>query len=313
MARPLLYVPPGGAVFELTSRTLHGRFLLRPGRKLNEILTGVLGRAQKLYKVKIFIGAFLSNHFHLLVRVDTPHQLAGFVQYFKANLAKEAGRLYGWREKLWGRRYRPIMVSDEEAALVSRMRYILSQASKEGLVWSPLDWPGVNCAQALVEGLPLTGTWYDRTSQFYARRRREKAEDRDFGSPEQVVFEKLPCWAHLSPEEYQARILDLVREIEEETRQAHEAAGTEPLGVSEVLQQHPHERPARSSHSPAPRCHAATREVRRSLANAYASVYATYRQAFLRLKRGLGPVEFPAGCFPPRLPILDVPYQLVPG
>ena len=105
MARPLLYVPPGGAVFELTSRTLHGRFLLRPSRKLNEILIGVLGRAQRRYGVEMYVGAFLSNHFHLLARFETPHQLSGFMQYFKANLAKEAGRLYGWREKLWGRRY----------------------------------------------------------------------------------------------------------------------------------------------------------------------------------------------------------------
>jgi len=83
MARPLLYVPPGGAVFELTSRTLHGRFLLRPGRNLNEILVGILGRAQRRYDVSIYIGAFLSNHFHLLARFETPHQLSGFMQYFK--------------------------------------------------------------------------------------------------------------------------------------------------------------------------------------------------------------------------------------
>jgi hypothetical protein len=247
------------------------------------------------------------------VRVETPHQLSGFMQYFKANLAKEAGRLTGWREKFWGRRYRPIQVSNEEAAQVARLRYILSQACKEGLVGSPLEWPGVNCARALVEGAELTGVWYDRTKQFYARRRGKTARDRDFAVSERVEFQPLPCWSHLSPRDYRSAIVEILREIEEETRESHQAAGSEPLGASGILRQDPRQRPARSGRSPAPRFHAATREVRRSLANAYALVHAAYRRASLQLKRGLGPVEFPPGCFPPRLPRLDVPYQLVPG
>ena len=313
MGRSLLYVPPGGAVFELISSTLQGRYLLRPGRQLNEILLGVLGRSQRLYGVEIFAAAFLSNHFHMLVFVETPEQLSGFMQYFKGNLAREAGRLSGWREKFWGRRYRPIQVSDEETAQVARLRYILAQACKEGLVASPFDWPGVHCARALVEGTGLTGLWYDRTRQFYARRRGEKAKDSDFATPETVVFQPLPCWAHLSPEEYQAAVLEIVREIEHEAARAHAEAGTEPLGVVEILRQNRRERPLNRRRSPAPRFHAATKAARQALAHTYALVYAAYREATGKLKRGLGPVEFPAGCFPPRLPLLQVPYQLVPG
>jgi REP element-mobilizing transposase RayT len=313
MPRSLRYVPPGGALFELTSRTIHSRFLLRPGRRLNEVLAGVLGRAQRRYGVTIFVGAFISNHFHLLVRVETPHQLAGFMQYFKANLAKEVGRIYGWKEKLWGRRYRPILVSDEEPAQVARLRYILSQGCKEGLVSSPLEWPGVNCARALLTGEPLIGYWYHRTEQYYARRRGESARDHEYACREQIVLEQLPCWSHLSPAEYRSAISNMIREIEEETRQTHEAAETRPLSVNEILEQNPQERPTRTASSPAPHIHAATRRVRRDLAKAYDVVCSAYRRASHDLKRGVGPVEFPAGCFPPRLPSLTVPYQLVPG
>jgi len=300
-------------VFELTSRTLHGRFLLRPGRRLNELLLGVLGRAQRLYAVELYGAAFLSNHFHLLVRVETPGQLSGFMQYFKGNLAKEAGRLYGWRERFWGRRYRPIQVSDEEAAQVARLRYILCQACKDGLVSSPFEWPGVSCARALISGMPLTGLWYDRTRQFYARRRGEGANDSNFASTEIVIFLPLPCWSHLSAEEYQAAMRQIVREIEKETAEAHAASGTTPLGATEILRQAPHQRPSRSCRTPAPSFHAASRAARGSLAKAYALVYAAYREASDKLRRGLGPVEFPPGCFPPRLPLLDVPYQFLPG
>jgi hypothetical protein len=38
-----------------------------------------------------------------------------------------------------------IVVSDEEAAQVGRLRYILAHGVKENLVERVLDWPGVHC------------------------------------------------------------------------------------------------------------------------------------------------------------------------
>ena len=67
MARPLRYVPPDSLV-EVTCRTLHGRFLLRPSRALNEIVLGILGRATRRYRVGLCAFAYLSNHCHLLAR-----------------------------------------------------------------------------------------------------------------------------------------------------------------------------------------------------------------------------------------------------
>jgi len=54
--------------------------------------------------------------------------------YFNPNLAREAGRLADWREKLWSRRYRAIVVSGEEGAQRERLKYVLSHGAKEGLV-----------------------------------------------------------------------------------------------------------------------------------------------------------------------------------
>ncbi len=61
MARPLRYVPPDSLV-EVTCRTLHGRFLLRPSRSLNEIVLGILGRAARRYRVRICLFTYMSNH-----------------------------------------------------------------------------------------------------------------------------------------------------------------------------------------------------------------------------------------------------------
>jgi len=140
MPRRLRFVPPGSLV-EVTCRTVQGRLLLRPSPILRDLTLGVLARAARLYPVEIHAFAFLSNHYHLLMTVPDAERLARFMNYLNSNLAREAGRLIRWREKFWGRRYQAILVSDEDAAQIERLRYVLSHGAKEGLVASPLDWP----------------------------------------------------------------------------------------------------------------------------------------------------------------------------
>ncbi len=312
MGRPLVYVPPEGALFEITSRTLQSRYLLRPSAHLNELVAGVVGRAQRLYEVDLHGLTFPSNHFHLLGTFVEPEQLSGFVGYLKGNLAREAGRLHDWRERFWGRRYRAIQVSDEEAAQVARLRYILEHGCKENLVWSPMDWPGVHCAGALSRGEAIEGLWFDRTAEYRARRRGEEPARTAFATPEQVVLTPLPCWRQLSAEQVRHNVEELIREIEEETRLRHRRKGSTPIGITAVLAQDPHQRPRESKRAPAPRFHAVSREVRRAMWTVYSLVYAAYRRAHEKLMKGVGPVVFPAGCHPPRLPRREVPYALVP-
>jgi hypothetical protein len=88
VSRPLRFIPDGGALVEVTSRTIHSRFLLRPGRELDEIIAGVLGRAQRRYNMRI-----------------------------------------------------AIVVSGEDGAQIERLKYLLANGCKEGLVARPQDWP----------------------------------------------------------------------------------------------------------------------------------------------------------------------------
>lgn len=73
---------------------------------------------------------------------------------FCSKLAREAGRLTGWREKIFSRRYQAILISEEEAAQVERLNYLLSQGAKENLLSRPQDWPGVHCVN--VEAIVAT-------------------------------------------------------------------------------------------------------------------------------------------------------------
>ena len=299
MARPLRFIPTGTLV-EVTLRTVHGRLLLRPGRRLNDLAVGVLGRAQRKYGMRIHALAVLSNHAHLLVSPESPQQLAHFMAYIAGNIAREVGRLHDWRDKLWSRRYRSIIVSHEEEAQVARLAYILGHGVKEGLVERPQHWPGVHCAHALLTGGELEGTWFDRSAEYEARRRGEEFAHGDFATSERVVFSPLPCWALVDAGTYRERVAAIVRRIVEDGR--HQRGGKAVLGKRAILAQDPHERPLHSDRSPAPAVHAASREIRVMLRAAYWQFADAFREAAHRLRCGDRLVRFPYGAFPPPIP-----------
>lgn len=212
MSRRLRFIPEGGALVEVTCRTIHGRFLLCPGAELNEIVVRILGACS---------ADMGGRGLRLCVPVqplspsavgEGRQQLGGFMNLFNSKLAREVGRLTGWKEKIWSRRYQAIVVSSEEAAQVERLRYVLSNSCKEGLVERPGDWPGAHAVDALLKGTSLEGTWFDRTQECSARRRGEDFDRLKFTTSETVTLIPLPCWEGLSPEAWRARIADLVAE-----------------------------------------------------------------------------------------------------
>lgn len=302
MSRPLRFIPDGGALVEVTCRTLHSRFLLRPGRKLDEIIAGVLGRAQRLYKVRICGYMFASSHYHLLLDVDDARQLSRFMGYVGSNIAREAGRLYNWPEKFWATRYRAIVVSGEEGAQIERLKYLLSNGCKEGLVARPQNWPGVHVARALLQGEDLKGYWFDRTQEYAARNRGEKFDRLQYASVETVHLSPLPCWKHLASEVWRGRALSLIHQIIEETAARRAKTRDRPAGAAAILSRHPHYRPKKPKRSPAPMFHALSAVVRRELWEAYRLFVAAFQQAAEKLRAGDRNAAFPRGSFPPALP-----------
>jgi REP element-mobilizing transposase RayT len=287
---------------EVTLRTVHGRFLLCPGRRLNDIVVGVLGRAQRKYGMTIHALVVLSNHVHLLVTPQSAQQQARFMEYVAGNIAREVGRLHGWREKVWSRRYRSILVSHEEEAQVARLAYILGHGVKEGLVERPQQWPGVHCVRALLFGVPLEGTWFDRTGEYEARRRGQRVARDAFATRESVSLTPLPCWAILEPPVYRERVAAIVRRIVAAGRRQRIGRGV--LGKRAILCQDPHDRPLHTDRSPAPAVHAVSGEIRRMLRAAYLLFADAFRAAARRLRQGDRQAQFPPGAFPPPMPLL---------
>ncbi len=304
MSRRLRFIPEEGALVEVTCRALHSRLLFRPSRTLNEVILGALARAKGLYPVRICGFSFLSNHFHLLLEVDDARQLACFMGHFNSKLAREVGRLTGWRQKIFERRYQAIVVSSEEGAQTERLKYVLGHGCKEDLVDRPREWPGVHCVQALTEGKILEGLWFDRTQEYAARRRGEDFSRLQYATAEILILDPLPCWKDLTEEERRRRAAALVTTIEAEAAARRKKTGVKPPGPAAILTQDPHRKPERSKRSPAPAFHAASQAVRRELRDLYALFVAAYREAAEKLRAGNRDAHFPAGSFPPALPFM---------
>lgn len=313
MSRDLRFLPDPGMLVEITCRTIQSRFLLRPGKQVNEIFVGCLAKAQELFPVTLHGAVVMSSHYHLLVSPADSEQLSSFMRHFNTNLSKEIGRLQDWRGTIFNRRYRAVPVSEEAEAQISRLRYLLSHGAKEGLVLTPAGWPGVNSVEALTAGLPLKGAWFDRTQEYVARQRGETPGPRAFATAMEVDLQPLPCWDHLGEVAVRARVKQLVTEIEQETLRMHAENGTEPSGARAARKAHPHYQPNQSKRSPAPRFHAWRRKTRRKLENAYSDFLAAYRDAAQQLREGNLAAFFPEGCFPPALPFVRVVESYAPG
>lgn len=309
MGRRLRYIPPGGALVEVTCRVMQARFLLRPSPALRDLTLGVLGRGQRLYGVGIIGFVFLSNHYHLLLRVRDAHQLARFVGHLNSNLAREAGRLYQWRERFWGRRYQAIVVSEEPAAQLGRLSYLMRQGVKEGLVEDPRDWPGATSVPAMLDGRTLVGKWIDRTAEWRAARRQKPADGGGFASAEPVVLAPLPLWEHLSAADRRSRALEVLDWVRAEAAAgARERHGRARPDVDEVLAHDPHHRTPHSSRDPAPWVHAASLRAHLAFLQAYRIFSLAFRRASEAMRRDEAAAGFPEGCFPPARRFIPSPH-----
>jgi hypothetical protein len=159
-----------------------------------EILFGVLGRALEYAAVDLSGFQCLSNHYHALFWAEDALQMSDFQWYFNTNLAKETAKLRDWHDKVWARRYRPLIVSDEPEAQWDRLRYLLANGTADHLIASPYDWPGVNVAKSLVTGESLEGTWFNRSEEYEATRRGEEFEKYDYATRYLIEFQPLPAF-----------------------------------------------------------------------------------------------------------------------
>lgn len=288
MGRPIRLFQPEGCYF-VTARCFQARLLLRPSRETNTLVGGTLARAVQLYGVELFGFVVASNHVHLLVRASKGN-LPNFMQYLLSNVAKKVGQLVCWRGGLWERRYSAEPVIDD-AAMVGRLRYILSHGVKEGLVKRCAEWPGLSCLNQLLGDPARLFHWFDWTARWKAATRKPTSAllDQRWARPVQLELSPLPCWAHLSTRQRRERVSELIRYIEQEGSPSSSGV----LGQKKVMNQRPHRRPRSIKRTPRPLCHASTREGWESFREVYRAFAARFGEASRRWRSGQFRVLFP--------------------
>jgi len=288
---------PPGVTVEAMTRTTQGRYLLRPSPELNEIMLGILGRALALFPVELHAYTVLSNHYHMLLTPPDAEVLASFMGYLNREISRRIGTLHDWPGGIWQRRYdsTPIL---GEAAMVARLRYVVSQGVKEGLVEKALDWPGISSTQSLLDGTVVEARWLDIDAYHRARRRDPSASRDDFIHVFPIELAPLPCWAHLSPESHRRACADLVDDIESEAAADRQQRGVGVLGAACVCAQDPHHRPPRLESTPAPVVHASSIEHRQLFLALRREFINAYRVGATKLRDGERDVRFPAHSFP---------------
>ena len=321
MARSPRFLPEGGALVEVTTRCLQGRFLLRPCPRVKSIMIGVVARAMERTGMEVCWLVALSNHAHIQCVPKDQKQLSDFMRYVNSNIARKVSRLFGWKEKFWGRRYSAIVIVDDEDTQVDRLRYLLEHGVKEDLVSSPLEWPGANAVTAYVDGsFEMRGHWVDHTGVFEDKKvaertvspsgklRSSKVLERELEkhhtTEHKLLLTPIPAWKGLSLHEVSRRIREMVKDIEKKALERHRECGSKPLGVSAVLAQDRTNAPAKVKRSPAPRVHARGKSRAEFLKKLKAFV-AAYESASRALRSGKKDPAFPRGCFPPGLPYLE--------
>ena len=294
---------------------MQSRFLLRPSRKVNDLILGVFGRAQSLYPdVRLYGFHVAANHMHSGLAAKNVQQKSAFMNFVNGNIAREIGKLHDWREGFWGRRYTEIAIDDDQS-FIRRMRYILSHGCKEFLVRRPQDWPGIHCVDALTKGEVLKGTWFNRSAFYKDEQRGKDCQLGDYSEVYEVKLTPIPCLEGLSVKEQQAFYRKMCADIQEDTRRRCIDRGYPVLGARAIKKENPHFRPSKTKKSPAPWCHAKNMKRVKQFKREYKNFVARYREAVSNLLLGKKDVEFPEGCFLPslnRMPVGRV-LSVAPG
>jgi REP element-mobilizing transposase RayT len=306
MAYPVRHFEPQ-TIFFITSRTIQSRFLMAPSDKTNELIGGILARAVRQCQVELFAYVFTSNHFHLMVRAPSATAMSRFMQRLQSNIAVKVGRLVGWRGRFFARRYSAEPIVDE-GAQVERLTYILSHGVKEGLVSRCRQWPGLSCAQALLEeGRASQHRWRNWTRRWEMEVDDKVSVDRFSeecpSETEKLELAPLPCWEALTPAERSSRVAKLVADIDAA------APNRTTNNTRHITAQDPHGSPLRTNHTPRPKAHASTKQLWTEAVRRYRCFLSAFRQASRDWLSGVFDVEFPPHCFRP--PPWSVPARIV--
>ena len=155
------------ACYHLMNRG-HNREAVLADSEDRQYFLNLVGRYQKRFPaLQLFHYCLMSNHFHLLVRMDSPRALSALMAGLLRAYVHYFNRRHGFVGHLWQGRFRSPAV-DVEAYFLSCARYIERNPVRAGLITVPREYEWSSCrAYALGAPDPLLSynVWYRELAQ----------------------------------------------------------------------------------------------------------------------------------------------------
>ena len=290
------------------------------------IIGSALARAQELYPLTICHFLFEASHVHLIVVVDNPDDVKGFIERFKTESAHAINRLLGRKKRtIWCDGYdSPVLLTlkDVQREIV----YTYTNPAKDNLEDSVRKYPGLSSWEMWRKGRPeQVYPWIHRTDvpcikgkylspQKYnamAGLLISRAKERHTFRIEPDAWMK--CFGICTQEdkdELNAEILKEIKDTEKYYRQQREKKRRGVMGREKLLreQMKPNWQPERQGRRMWCICH--DKELRIEFIMMMKDLIRKAVEVYKRWKQGDQRVPFPPGLYPPPMPKVVEPTSI---
>ena len=276
-----------GATYLITRRCTQRQFLLRPSKRVNDILFFCLATAAHKFGIRIHAFVFLSNHYHLLA-TDVDGRLLDFLHWLNTHISQCLNAHLGRAENLFDSRQTHLALVATPADALEKIVYVLANPVAAALVPKGDLWPGVRSA----------AQDYGRT----LRAHKPRAFFRTDGAVDDVArfeLEVPPGFEDLTPRRFRRRLEEALQEREAELRAKVRAKGLAFLGARGVRAVSPFDSPRTPAETGGrvPRLICKDPELRQTLLARLKSFLLSYREALEEYCSGEQEVMFPAGTY----------------
>jgi hypothetical protein len=273
-----------GRFYLLTRACTQRGFLLKPGRRMNQVFLYCLAEAAQAFGIDVILPTTMSNHHHIVL-----YDRHGRIVEFYARLHRwwPAGNALRKRwENFWSSDPPCLVQLLDRADVLAKLVYTAINPVKDGLVERVHQWPGVSGLQALLKRKPIR---VKRPPVFF---------DPDGEMPKEVTLTLTVPPELERGDELRDELAALVTAAEEHYARVRRKTGARVLGRRAVLAQDWRDRPRAREPRRRLRPRVAARDVWRRVEalrrnHAFLAAYRAARQLWLAKR----PVAFPPGTY----------------
>ncbi|MDZ4786645.1 MAG: transposase [bacterium] len=284
---------------------------------VNEIVKSTLASAQKHHPVEVSHIIVQSTHVHFTATVVDPNDIRGFMERFKTESAHRINRLLGKKKRtIWCEGYDSTIILDLEKA-IEKIVYIYINPIKDGLVESIDHYPGISSWEFLNKQKTTFATYFiprdavrkleDRilSREDYERERRHlllKKKRTSFKIDINAWMKVFNITDLEEQKEINQKIVEAVREKENEYRENRQFEKKTVLGVTKLLKERPGSTFIPNREGRKTFCISSDKKIRISFIQSIKELISQARSVLLEWRKGNFQTPYPIGLYPPSLP-----------